>query len=171
MNTEIHNLCFQIGLYGTDEQKVAKAVEDWGESVVLSILDTMTKEQPRRKGVQKELRIAQFNRHLKQHINDMRDNKKYAAINAQVEKWKMEWEHSQERGFVASKKQLEDQVADLYDSDQILEYAPRNIPQELREDPVALKAKLLEWGIKGASMVHEMMGVEPPKEADDDVPF
>ena len=172
MNSEIQNLCMKVNLYGKDEQSVNRACNDWGDDVVLGILERMTKEQPRRKGMQKELRIAQFNRLMKERINSDKQARKQNAISAQVEQWEREWQYSQDRGFVADKKQLEDQIAEAYDSGEILNYVPRSIPPELREDPQALKAKLLEWGIKGAALVKDMVAVAKDAEpTEDDIPF
>lgn len=172
MNSQIQALCFDLGLAGKDEQSVERACRDWGDDVVQGILEQMTREQPRRKGVQKELRIAQFNRILKERINADREARKESALSAEIRRWEREWQHSQERGFVADRKQLEDQIVEAYDSGDILDYAPRNIPPELREHPEALKAKLLEWGIKGAGLVKDMVAAAKDAEPnDDDIPF
>ena len=127
---------------------------------------------PRRKGVQKELRISQFNRLLKERINSDRDARKQNAVAAEVAAWEREWRYSQERGFNATPDQLKAQIAELYESGEILEHAPRNIPPELREDPGALKVKLLEWGVKGASLVHDIVAAaKDSTPTDDDIPF
>lgn len=172
MNKDIQSLCFRLGLSGKDEQSVARSCTDWGEDMIEGILDLMTKEEPRRKGVQKELRIAQFNRLLKGRIKADSQARKDSALMAEIKQWEREWRHSQERGFAADRKQLEDQILELSESDEIMNFAPRNVPQELREDPQALKAKLLEWGIKGASLVHDMIAAAAEADlVEGDIPF
>lgn len=91
-----------------------------------------------------------------------------------------EYERGRAKGIIPTRKQLEDMIAELYNSDEIMECVPRNVLQELREDPEALKAKMLEWGMTGTTMVHEMVGVSEPVEdgagkeeadSDFDIPF
>ena len=164
---EIREIAEDLGIPSPLAKRLAMQAMGY-EDAVLKEIERIA-EIPTKEGESKYLQIKKTIGEVAREAHRVKKAEEADIKQAQLIK---EYERGKERGFVASKKQLEDQVADLYDSDQILDYAPRNIPQELREDPVALKAKLLEWGIKGASLVHEMIGIEPPAEkADDDIPF
>jgi len=124
-------------------------------------------------------KYTQLKKAFSDAFRDAAQRRKAEELDKQHTATVQEYERGRAKGIIPTPKQLEAMIVELYENDGIMECTPRNVPKGLREDPIALKAKLLEWGMIGTTLVHEMVGVESSAEekveaeADEDfgIPF
>ena len=164
---EIFEMAKDLGVPGPSARRLADISTGYEQLASEAIL--RVSEIPTDPG---QSRYLQFKTAIEDGIRAAHQEKKAREEDERHEERVKDYERGRAKGIVPTKEQLEEMVLKAYNSGEILEMTPRNIPKELREDPEALRAKLLEWGAKGAALVKDMVTAakdSPPN--DDDIPF
>ena len=171
---EIYETAKDLGVPGPLARRLATLAMGYEEAIIAEIdrlADIPTKEG--------ESKYIQLKRAIGELIREAHRQRKSEEVEKQHAAVVQEYERGRAKGIIPTPKQLEAMIVELYENDGIMECTPRNVPKGLREDPIALKAKLLEWGMIGTTLVHEIVGVESSAEekveaeADEDfgIPF